>query len=126
MQCSEIRKQYNGICKSVEVDNSNLFGRCNCPNVKTPVCGNDGRSYLNKCYAKCLGGGVKHLRKCSQVQPKAGCRCKSGNQIVCGADFKNYTPCTANCHGIQILNQHSCGLLGEHRSAESITNADFE
>lgn len=32
MQCAEIRKQYNGICRNYEVDNSEIFGKCKCGN----------------------------------------------------------------------------------------------
>lgn len=32
MECGEIRKQYNGICRNYEVDNSEIFGKCKCGN----------------------------------------------------------------------------------------------
>ncbi|MEK6857865.1 MAG: Kazal-type serine protease inhibitor domain-containing protein [Nanoarchaeota archaeon] len=32
---------------------------CNCPNTPQSVCGNDGKMYVNSCFAQCAGVGVK-------------------------------------------------------------------
>jgi hypothetical protein len=32
---------------------------CNCPNTPQSVCGNDGKMYVNSCFAQCAGVGFK-------------------------------------------------------------------
>ena len=32
---------------------------CNCPNAQQSVCGNDGKEYVNSCFAQCAGVGFK-------------------------------------------------------------------
>ncbi|HSN82196.1 MAG TPA: hypothetical protein VLS88_06430 [Polyangiales bacterium] len=45
---------------------------CNCPGVFEPVCGGDGRNYINACEASCAGAGVRHEGYC-QEPPGEGC-----------------------------------------------------
>lgn len=37
---------------------------CTCSNSYSPVCGRDGRTYFNACYALCLGGKVQYQGAC--------------------------------------------------------------
>jgi len=46
--------------------------RCNCPGVFEPVCGGDGRNYINACEAACAGVGVRHEGYCEEP-PGEGC-----------------------------------------------------
>ncbi len=46
--------------------------RCNCPGVFEPVCGGDGRNYINACEAACAGVGVRHESYCEEP-PGEGC-----------------------------------------------------
>jgi hypothetical protein len=46
--------------------------RCNCPGVFEPVCGGDGRNYINACEAACAGVGIRHEGYCEEP-PGAGC-----------------------------------------------------
>jgi len=46
--------------------------RCNCPGVFEPVCGGDGRNYINRCEAACAGVGVRQEGFCEEP-PGRGC-----------------------------------------------------
>lgn len=102
MECAEIRKQYNGICRNYEVDNSEIFGKCKCGNQQQAICGADGRTYLNPCYLDCLGAGkAVHWGECKHINPKS-CGCAEGKTPVCGNDMKTYeNKCAASCMGAQ-------------------------
>ncbi|MGB5695793.1 MAG: hypothetical protein WBM46_09085 [Polyangiales bacterium] len=45
---------------------------CNCPGVFEPVCGGDGRNYINACEAACAGVGIRHDGYCEEP-PGEGC-----------------------------------------------------
>jgi len=46
--------------------------RCDCPGVFEPVCGGDGRNYINACEAACAGVGIRHEGYCEEP-PREGC-----------------------------------------------------
>jgi len=46
--------------------------RCNCPGVFEPVCGGDGRNYINACEAACAGVGIRYEGYCEEP-PGEGC-----------------------------------------------------
>jgi hypothetical protein len=46
--------------------------RCNCPGVFQPVCGRDGRNYINACEVACAGVGIRHEGYCEEP-PGEGC-----------------------------------------------------
>ncbi len=46
--------------------------RCNCPGVFEPVCGGDGRNYINACEAACAGVGIRYDGYCEEP-PGDGC-----------------------------------------------------
>jgi hypothetical protein len=46
--------------------------RCNCPGVFEPVCGGDGRNYINGCEAACAGVGIRYEGYCEEP-PGDGC-----------------------------------------------------
>lgn len=113
MECAEIRKQYNGICRNYEVDNSEIFGKCKCGNQQQAICGADGRTYLNPCYLDCLGGGkAVHWGECKHINPKS-CGCQNDGVPVCGNDLKTYqNQCAANCMNVKQNHQGTCGSVG--------------
>jgi hypothetical protein len=47
--------------------------QCDCPGVFEPVCGGDGRNYINACEAACAGVGIQHDGYCEEPPPGAGC-----------------------------------------------------
>ena len=49
---------------------------CVCPFIQAPVCGSDGVSYGNWCFAECAGADVLHDGECSF-------ECPLGDQPVC-------------------------------------------
>lgn len=102
MDCAEIRKQYNGICRNYEVDNTEIFGKCNCGNQVQPICGADGRTYLNPCFLDCLAGGkAVHWGECEHHNPKS-CGCQDYDHPICGKDYKTYkNKCALECMKVQ-------------------------
>ncbi len=51
---------YTPVCNNTQSSSS----PCTCSNLYTPVCGRDGRTYFNACYALCLGGTVQYQGPC--------------------------------------------------------------
>ncbi len=46
--------------------------RCRCPGVFQPVCGGDGRNYINACEVACAGVEIRHQGYCEEP-PGEGC-----------------------------------------------------
>ncbi|MDO9184115.1 MAG: Kazal-type serine protease inhibitor domain-containing protein [Bacteriovorax sp.] len=75
------------ITASSSSNNSSLTGdlTCDCITTSTPVCGVNGKNYLNSCVAECN----------EVVIAKEGhCVC-SNELLVCGSDGQNHTECDA-------------------------------
>jgi coxsackievirus/adenovirus receptor len=62
------------------------YGEELCPTTSSPVCGIDGRDYLNSCEANCRAGGVLHNGVCEGIAE----HCPRTLDPVCGTDGKTY------------------------------------
>ena len=49
-----------------------FLSACRCPRVRAPVCGENGKDYLNACLAKCDGVEKKCDGKCPCKKRKCG------------------------------------------------------
>nr|ADD38001.1 Thrombin inhibitor rhodniin [Lepeophtheirus salmonis] len=86
-----------------------------CCDVSTsePVCGEEGRQFLNECYAiHCAKVSIK----CHAVCP---CEKKCPNcptidvEAVCGRNNQTYqSKCLADCNSISVECQHACPCWG--------------
>jgi hypothetical protein len=100
---------------------------CPCVGVFEPVCGADGRTYINACEARCVEvevvfNGMCKDDPCALIDCQAGFTCEEGRCVpvepcvcpaiyapVCGADGNTYAnACVAECDGIEIVDEGAC------------------
>ena len=68
------------------------------------ICGTDGRTYKNLCYAELVGVSQAYPGKCVNCE-----NCTGIQQLVCGNDGKTYTnSCWADCNGAIVVNSGPC------------------
>lgn len=87
------------------------IGECLCLDVWDPVCGSDGRTYSNTCYARCAGVEVVGEGPCAFFEAQlSSCICPDVYDPVCGVNGVTYSnSCRAGCAGVRVAHEGACG-----------------
>jgi hypothetical protein len=101
------------ICYSFALIKANSCAAC--PTTFSPVCGVDGRTFQNSCFASCNGIAVASVGQCpvapvsNPVAYNACSKCPTTFSPVCGVDGRTFqNSCFAACNGIAIASVGQC------------------
>jgi hypothetical protein len=109
-ECSGAKVAHDGACHKLAEDvaaGENI--PCPCTKERAIVCGADGHSYTNACWAACAQTDVVHQGPCSRALELPPCACTTERALVCGADGHSYTnACWASCSGTSVAHDGAC------------------
>lgn len=93
---------------------TNCARPCNCEVSFRPVCGMNGRSFMNACHAACARTSVLFEGLCEQRKFDRCLRCpRQGGSKVCGTNGKTYdNHCFLECDGAKLGSYGACGAAG--------------
>lgn len=78
---------------------------CVCTEIYAPVCGADGVTYGNACFAGCEDVEIVHEGECGQ----SDCICPEIYAPVCGFDGRTYgNACEAACEEVMVEHEGEC------------------
>ncbi|PNH03776.1 Serine protease inhibitor dipetalogastin [Tetrabaena socialis] len=96
--------------------NTSAIANPTCPGVActgefSPVCGADGSTYANKCFAlECAKAEIQYSGRCADPAGCADVVCNAQYLPVCGANNVTYSnDCNARCTGVTIAYKGKCG-----------------
>jgi hypothetical protein len=78
--------------------------RCDCEGILAPVCGENGKTYVNLCEARCVGVEIESVGRCERPT------CGGAHDVACGdGEFCETRPgCKADAVGICVDTPGSC------------------
>ena len=112
--CAKVDVVSNGACGSKPITFPPIDSppseedACVCNLILMPVCGKDGKTYSNKCFAKCGKTQVAYDGKCIEKDEKP-CICPLIYMPVCGDDGRTYpNECSCNCAQVSVSASGPC------------------